>query len=727
MTSFRWAVRWLIIGFVPLACAWQGEQPRFRAQSNAVVVDVVVTDSKGKPALDLTRDDFQLFEENEPQKITGFEAPSNSALPPAIIQTTPSATPAAPVQTPALKLAPRFITLVLNRADLQPEGLRRAVQAATEYVEGITASGDFISVYAIGAGLETIVPFTPDRARVLEGLGGLASGTAKGISTAQGRAQTQQEIRRLAQQETQESNPALADLLRTQRLIVQNAMWMQSGFQAKALFVALRAIAQACAPLPGRKTLILFSEGFPHAEEAAISLSAVIDSANRANVTMHVVDPSGLSAQGPSTLFSADQSTNNVTPSRNNNVGRTRRNAPDSVNEQMTQVAQMAPGDVHGGASKFDWAKHLGLDADRDDLSAIATQTGGLFVKDQNRILPALEQIDRDLRDTYTLVYQPLGDRYDGSFRKIQVAVSRKGYRVRHRKGFWAIPPGEEVKVTPAAAQLLAMASNGTLRPRFAPKLNGALLFGPGGDIALPISIWLPGELSSLTKSDKTYFSDVTLVLTARDKQGNLLDVTQQSIRLRIAKEQAAQFQSAGVRVFSGLTLPRLEPVDVQAVLQYSGGATAMATYHAPIAAIDGVRTTTLLLTESVGPLETPAAGEHAALEALRVERAQFALPPRNEFTRTSTLTLYFGVEGISLSQPASDIDIRLTLKNGGKVIRELPAPSLFSSAKFEGKLLCLIQFGLNELAAGDYSVEAVVKDNRRNTTAQQTAAFRVL
>ena len=68
-----------------------------------------------------------------------------------------------------------------------------------------------------------------------------------------------------------------------------------------------------------------------------------------------------------------------------------------------------------------------------------------------------------------------------------------------------------------------------------------------------------------------------------------------------------------------------------------------------------------------------------------------------------------------------------MSLTNGGKVIRELPAPSLFSSDKFEGKLLCLIQFGLNELPAGDYSVEAVVKDNRRNTTALQAAAFRVL
>ena len=66
-------------------------------------------------------------------------------------------------------------------------------------------------------------------------------------------------------------------------------------------------------------------------------------------------------------------------------------------------------------------------------------------------------------------------------------------------------------------------------------------------------------------------------------------------------------------------------------------------------------------------------------------------------------------------------------MKNGGKAVRELPAPSLFSSAKFEGKLLCLTQFGLSELASGDYSVEAVVKDNRKNTTAVQAAAFRVL
>ena len=43
-----------------------------RATTRLVVVDVVATDSKGEPVLDLTADDFTVLEDGKPQKISGF-------------------------------------------------------------------------------------------------------------------------------------------------------------------------------------------------------------------------------------------------------------------------------------------------------------------------------------------------------------------------------------------------------------------------------------------------------------------------------------------------------------------------------------------------------------------------------------------------------------------------------------------------------------------------------
>ena len=105
----------------------------------------------------------------------------------------------------------------------------------------------------------------------------------------------------------------------------------------------------------------------------------------------------------------------------------------------------------------------MGLNIQYDDLGQVASATGGFLMKNQNDLLWALGRIDRDLREFYTLVYQPTNKTYDGSFRKIKVELLKPGYHVRHRQGYWAIPPGQEMMMTPAAAQLLAGIAAGNL------------------------------------------------------------------------------------------------------------------------------------------------------------------------------------------------------------------------------------------------------------------------
>ena len=47
--------------------------PIFRAHSNLVLVDVVVTKKHGQPVLDLPKSAFQVFENGKPQQISYFE------------------------------------------------------------------------------------------------------------------------------------------------------------------------------------------------------------------------------------------------------------------------------------------------------------------------------------------------------------------------------------------------------------------------------------------------------------------------------------------------------------------------------------------------------------------------------------------------------------------------------------------------------------------------------
>ena len=48
------------------------QQPTFRAGINYVAVDVIVTDKKDAPVVDLKREDFEVFEDGKPQPIEQF-------------------------------------------------------------------------------------------------------------------------------------------------------------------------------------------------------------------------------------------------------------------------------------------------------------------------------------------------------------------------------------------------------------------------------------------------------------------------------------------------------------------------------------------------------------------------------------------------------------------------------------------------------------------------------
>ncbi|MEO8361824.1 MAG: hypothetical protein ABI672_17445, partial [Vicinamibacteria bacterium] len=45
------------------------------ATAQLVAVDVVVTDRKGRAVTDLRQEDFELYEDNRPVQVSGFQAP----------------------------------------------------------------------------------------------------------------------------------------------------------------------------------------------------------------------------------------------------------------------------------------------------------------------------------------------------------------------------------------------------------------------------------------------------------------------------------------------------------------------------------------------------------------------------------------------------------------------------------------------------------------------------
>ena len=75
-------------------------------------------------------------------------------------------------------------------------------------------------------------------------------------------------------------------------------------FTTSALFTILQTLVE----MPGRKTLVLFSEGLPASPALEASLQAVVEAANRANITVYAIDASGLRAVSGTARHAASKS-----------------------------------------------------------------------------------------------------------------------------------------------------------------------------------------------------------------------------------------------------------------------------------------------------------------------------------------------------------------------------------------------------------------------------------
>jgi VWFA-related protein len=77
------------------------------------------------------------------------------------------------------------------------------------------------------------------------------------------------------------------------------------------------------------------------------------------------------------------------------------------------------------------------------DLVTLAEETGGVafFTGDMLALERSFTKISKELRAQYLLTYKPLNDRYDGSFRKIEVklATGRGDLKIRTKHGYKAI------------------------------------------------------------------------------------------------------------------------------------------------------------------------------------------------------------------------------------------------------------------------------------------------
>jgi VWFA-related protein len=490
--------------------------PRFRAGANLVRVDAYVS-ANGQALTDLTADDFEVLEDDTPQKIENFELVRPR-------DTSAETTSAAPVpnstrdqRAAAQDPNARLFVLFLDRFHVSLDGSARSAAPVEAFLDKVVGPNDLVGVMTPditpqnitlvrkGTGVDRVLRDfwywgerdklnSPDQHE--EDLKACYpdSGQTAGIATEMiERRREQQALRAI------DSLVGYLDGIREERKFV---LLFSEGW------VQFRRNDQLGRPLGGRTpgglepagvgsdgrltTAGRQAEGggYDACERERVMLSYIdhelevrqmAQRANRANVSFYPLDPRGLVA------FDA-------------NPVATRRFDP---NQDRTRLASR-----------------------QDGLKLLAEQTDGAWVLNTNDTAGAITRILADTSSYYLLSYYSSNAKLDGRFRRITVRVKRENSEVRHRMGYLA-PTESEARA--AGAAIGRVTGTLGLKTSVSPAVSKALeSIAPGkGNVSLrvqatglPTKIRTFIELDPVTAKQPEWQMGGTLQITIESDRG---------------------------------------------------------------------------------------------------------------------------------------------------------------------------------------------------------------
>src|SRR5207237_3961305 len=269
-----------------------------RITSNLVQVDAVVTDKNGKLVTDLKPEEVEIFEDGHKQKITHFtfnltetapiERAAERAAKPA-----PTDKTAPPIPTTRLrpKDIKRTIAIVVDDLGLSFESTHYVHRALKKFVDEQMQSGDLVAIIRTSGGMGALQQFTSDK-RQLQAAVERVKWNANGRSGISAFDPIQPPTPGAKGAEIDQANEDLNDF--------------RKDTFAVGTLGAVSYVVKGLKELPGRKSILLVSDGFriynlddpTHNYLAREKLRRLIDEAGRASVVIYTMNATGLQTLG---------------------------------------------------------------------------------------------------------------------------------------------------------------------------------------------------------------------------------------------------------------------------------------------------------------------------------------------------------------------------------------------------------------------------------------------
>ncbi len=536
-------------------------QTTIRVNSQAVLVDVIVTDQHGKPVTGLKQGDFTVTEQGKPQAVDYFEEHRTSQ-------------PAELVEVPKLPAnvfsnfspfpePPAVNVLLLDSLNTRMENQSFVHKQAIKF-PSTAKPGSRMAIFTMGLGLHFIQGFNDDPAVLATALDDKKNNHVETSVMLKGQDESNAQAKLVGMMSapvptgggagaTAASGDMIASL---QKFLSENddsrtvdrVLLTLANFQRLATFLD---------SFPGRKNVIWFSESFPLVISGNVDpqlggqYAKTMAMLASARVAFYPVDAEGVS---PLSVYTAES---------NPNAGV---NSPSQMieNHRADVLSENQQRDLNQTTMKF-----------------VAEETGGKAFANTSGLAQIIGDVSGFSKNFYTLSYTPINFKMDHTYRKIDVKVEGAKYNLSFRRGYIATDeavPGSAEPLRQQAIRKLAAENPGEVDPLL-----------PFMDLGMPQSEQIlykakvqpiaakDGEPASEKKkdhyaidfavdlkdlnlkldSDGLHKGNLNVSLIAYDRYGNVVGRKDHLVALSIKPDVYTLFQNTGVQLHAEIAVPK--------------------------------------------------------------------------------------------------------------------------------------------------------------------------
>ncbi len=491
--------------FLPSATAQQQQPFSIRVDTQLVVETVVVKDKDGKNLEGLIDKDFTVTEDGVPQTISVFQFER--------LEDTPAPAPPAGAQQPAAEVvqpkiptqitppAPgdsryrdrRLLVLFFDLMNVSPADQLRAFTAADKFIRTQMKTPDLVAIMSFAAGsVKVLQDFTNDQEALFAVLQKLIYPDDNYNDTADTGA--------AFGQDNSEFN-----IFNTDRQLA-----------------ALQTAVNMLKLVNEQKSLVYFAGGLRlNGTDNQAQLRATINAAIRSNVAFFPVDARGLVATLP-----------------------------------LGDATRPSPGGIGVFNGNMAMSSITNFQRSQDSLYALASDTGGKALLDNNDLAAGIVQAEQAITSYYVIGYYPSNTNLDGKFRRVKITLKETPTaKLDYRQGYYAGKTFNKFTAADKERQLedALMLGDPITDLTIAMEVNYFQL--NRAEYFVPITVKIPGSELVLARTGGAERTLIDFIGEVKDEYGTTIQNLRDKVDMKLSGETASELLRRPIEYDTGFTL----------------------------------------------------------------------------------------------------------------------------------------------------------------------------